>query len=204
MMRERLAHAGNPPSGRFSRGVFGAGLVALFATILSSGCATPSLMRLSDRTPSRAGETVWWVSSDPAGTSAPLLGIEHRVDRRLSEQVVLSQRGFRRFRYSWGRLVRASAPLPASGACSDMAMVRWALEHYQNNPAGAGASTLWSIPPVALAAIASMQEIVDLCDRHWAGARVEPTMGLTYREINVELEHFPHGAFQLAEASEAF
>ncbi len=173
------------------------------AMLFAPGCATAPRMRLARQTPTVLGETVWWVANDPAGIRLPIVAIEHRADRTMTRQILFCDRGVRMFTYSGRRLDHSGPPLPGVGAEADIALVRAALRHCQRSVAAADSQRLSVIPKEAVASIRSVRDVADLLDRYWPAARVEATVGLTYREIDGEMEHFAHGASELMKASDA-
>ncbi len=175
-------------------------VAVLAAPCLLSGCATPHEMRLARRTPTTPGESAWWVAHHRTGVRTPIVGIEHRAADGRTRQVLFCDRGVRVFHYKHGRFARSSAPLSGPGPENDVAFIRATLRHYQ--PRSATDPT--PIPEESIAAIQTMADIVSLLARYRPNLRIEPDVGLTYRQVDAELEHCAHGAGALKEASKPF
>ncbi len=195
--------------------------------MLLAGCATPHVMRLTGQTPTRPGTTVWWIARDPANLRGPILAIEHRIDGHRSRQITLTRRGVRIFEYRAGRLIATGPPLPDTTAAADFEIVRATLRHFQRRIAASsapdesggsgkpypreriaaarnGQQTLPPLPDDCIDAIQCIEDAAELLQRCWAPAQVDPPRGLTFRRIDAQLEHFPHGVFELDEAAKAF
>lgn len=168
------------------------------------GCSRPLRMKLSHHVPGRPSQTVWWRADDDHGLRAPIVGIEHHSSTNQSQQIVFCDRGVRIFRYRGGRLVGASAPLPGKGGDGDIELVRAALHHYRANPAAVERGAVPVLPPAAIYAVQSVEDVAELLEQHWPGARVQPPFRFTYHQIDTELEYSPHGVAELHRASSAF
>ena len=154
-------------------------------------------MRLSPRSPSAIGGAVWWQVHHPQDIRHPIVGVERRVSSKACRQLIFSDRGVRWFDYDDRRIRHASPPLPDPTAEPDVAVFLALVRRLS-------AETPCAIPEAELAAIRTPRDLVRSLRRHWNDAQVAPPGGMSYRQIDAQLEHFAHGALELSEASRAF
>ncbi len=180
------------------------GLCVVFVSLtFSSGCATVPKMTLSYQAPDQPGRTTWWVMRDPCNVRPPIVGVEQRLEGGLTRQIVFTDRGMRLFSYRDSRLVRSSLPLAGPEGEPDPTTLRAGMGLCALRNASS-AQPLPDIPTDEIHSIALAEDIAALLQRHWTAARVQPTLNLTFRDINDELEHCHHGLTELLEASSAF
>lgn len=180
-----------------SRGAVRRAAVAAWASLLVFGCATPPQIRLSRQTPQTPGATVWWYIRHPADLRSPIVAVEQRLSPTACRQTVFCDRGVRWFDYHRGRLKHSSPPLPGAIAETDVDVFRAVLRRLCVGPSCV-------IPDDEIAVIGSPRDLVQALQRHWRDAQVAPPEGMSYRRVDVELEHFPHGAFELNNAFSPF
>ena len=180
-----------------TRGAVMRAAAAAWASLLVVGCATPPQMQLSPQTPETPGAAVWWYIRHPANLRSPIVAVEQRLSSTACRQTVFCDRGVRWFDYHRGRLKHSSPPLPGAIAETDTDVFGAVLRRVC-----VGASC--AIPDEEIAAIRSPDDLIQSLQRHWRDAQVASPEGMSYRRIDGELEHFPHGVIELKEASKPF
>ncbi len=208
--------------------VFGCGVVFAF-----SGCATAAKMRPGSADRFDGGGSVgavasgskvsWWVIEDAQGIESPIVGIEiasagdavHRegMGRGGMRQYIFCDRGIRVFDYEGRRLVHASGPVPPHDTSPDDALLGGAWRHVFGKMRVARGEQSVAGMGQAVAGDQGLRSgmehsgrpgaIVGVLEGDWSDFRVSPPEGLTYRGIRSELEHFPHGVFELLAAEKA-
>lgn len=171
-------------------------------TPAAGGCAAPYRMHLAADASTRRNETAWWVARDPAGLAAPIAGLERPLSPNRTEQVLLTARGLRRFEYERGVLRAAGPPLPEHLVTDDPRCFRAAAGRFLAHlkPASAG----FALPNAAIDGIDSMADVTAILETHFPTMQVGPPTHFSFRQLEAETEHFPHGIIQLLEAAEAF
>lgn len=175
-----------------SRGASMCTATSAFAALLALGCATPPKMQLSPQPPEKRGEAVWWYIRHPADLRPPIVAVERWLSSTVCRQTIFCQRGVRWFDYHRGQLKHASPPLPGPGAETDASVLRAVLRRVD------------AIPDDEIAAVRSPHDLVRALQRHRRAAQVASPEGMSYRQIDGEIEHCAHGAVELKEASKPF
>lgn len=168
-----------------------------WVSLLALGCASPPQIRLSPQSPAAPGAAVWWSIGDPAGLRSPIVAIERSISSAACRQTIFCDRGVRWFDYHEGRLEHSSPPLPGVNAETDPDVFHAVLRQVC-------ARASIAIPDGELAAIRSPRELAQSLERHCHDAQVASPAGMSYRQIDGELENFPHGADELSEAAKPF
>jgi hypothetical protein len=157
--------------------------------------------RMTSIAPTDVGAVAWWVSTDPAGIGHPMVFIERRMSPTMSEQVALTDRGIRIFRYEKNRPVTASAPLVGPDSIPDPTILRTAIRHY--TASASSGHNAPQIPPQQIATIETTEDVRVLLRGYWSELKKDPPDGMTYRHLDAEIQLSRHSLTELLDIQES-
>ncbi len=173
-------------------------LAMLPVITLLAGCAQP--FRIQPSLPQNPDRNVaWWVAEDAENLLPPIVAIEHRLAQNQTLQTVFTDRGVRSFRFEGRKLESAGPPLPENTRTVDVRFLRSAFRRYQNWPNRAPVA----IPTDRTTSVTQVADIAAILSEHWPDHRV-PSPDIPFRDLNIELEHHPHGVKELLALNEVF